>query len=261
MDLLKVDIEGKEVLINLDLMIKASFDEASKHLQLKLIDGEVVSINEAEKLWSYLRYVYVTSHPEFNDDKDEVEDIVDGDSTTDDYLSNGFDSFENRLDEVEERIKEKIISNVWEAEKIYNQISMDSWISRQDKQRYKTLLLRAKKAVDDARFVVSVKHIEACQHATLINLGSVKKVVREVIEAQNQLKIDRKLTPELEQKIRVAMERAAWFRAKKKLDEAEVAKAGGSEHKHQKLIEEAKVLLKLDWVEIFSGEQPPEIQI
>jgi hypothetical protein len=51
--------------------------------------------------------------------------------------------------------------------------------------------------------------------------------------------------------------RLARYRAQKKLDEAEVAEAGGSTKKAAKLRAEAGAVLALDWSRAFPGEQNP----
>lgn len=52
-------------------------------------------------------------------------------------------------------------------------------------------------------------------------------------------------------------ERAARYRSQKKLDEAEVAAAGGNMRKADKLRKEASVLLTQDWAQAFPGEYAP----
>jgi len=68
------------------------------------------------------------------------------------------------------------------------------------------------------------------------------------------------MTDKIRKKIRKIRERIAWARAKDKLLKAEVANGSGNEKKAEKLIKEAKVLLKQDWAQYFPNESPPDIE-
>lgn len=59
---------------------------------------------------------------------------------------------------------------------------------------------------------------------------------------------------------REGLERCAWHRARKRLDEADVAAGGGNEKKAARLRGEAVVMLRQDWAKVFPGEDPPTIE-
>lgn len=61
--------------------------------------------------------------------------------------------------------------------------------------------------------------------------------------------------------LRKAREKACWFRAAKKLGEADVADGGGNVKKASRLRGEAAVLLEQDWTLAFPGEAPPAIVV
>jgi hypothetical protein len=58
--------------------------------------------------------------------------------------------------------------------------------------------------------------------------------------------------------LRSARERAARYRWQRKIDEAEVAEAGGNSKKAAKLRAEARVVLRQDWFRAFPTESAPE---
>jgi hypothetical protein len=93
----------------------------------------------------------------------------------------------------------------------------------------------------------------------LYNISSVKKVTRELTEAEDFFKSQSCLTEDLRQKIRKGKEEAAWFRAKKKILDAELLAANGVTLKSQRALREAAIVLAQDWNWIFPGEQPPDI--
>ncbi len=68
------------------------------------------------------------------------------------------------------------------------------------------------------------------------------------------------LSPTLIAMARDAKEQAAWFRARKRLDDAAVAQAGAQVGKRAfKLRSEAAVMLQQDWARVFPGEIPPPL--
>ena len=79
----------------------------------------------------------------------------------------------------------------------------------------------------------------------------------EMIEATEFLAQKGKLTPELQQRIQQGRERAARFRAEKKLADARVAEAAGRSQTSVRLKKEATALLAQDWEAFFPGETPP----
>lgn len=92
------------------------------------------------------------------------------------------------------------------------------------------------------------------------SVSSISRIIRELEEAENFMKERKKLSDYLGRQINEARERLAWYRARKKLDEAEVARGGGNTKKADKLIGEAKVLLQQDWPKFFPDRKTPGIQ-
>jgi hypothetical protein len=88
---------------------------------------------------------------------------------------------------------------------------------------------------------------------------SAYDLMDELDRLSKELKQLEALTPEVAQKIRDGKERAAWFRARKKLDDAGVAEAAGKTAKASSLRGEAQALVKLDWKRAFKNETAPTI--
>jgi hypothetical protein len=85
----------------------------------------------------------------------------------------------------------------------------------------------------------------------------VAAIIAEADRATKELERRDKLTPELQQLVRQVKERAARYRWQKKMDEADVAEAGGNAKKAAKLRAEAGAVLAQDWPRAFPGEPLP----
>ncbi|HEY0073732.1 MAG TPA: hypothetical protein VGB77_06485 [Abditibacteriaceae bacterium] len=136
--------------------------------------------------------------------------------------------------------------------------------TRIDQTQFNTEFEEIKKRVypvaDEAEFLAYAQLIEETQSQAIFNTSSVQSIYRQLNEATAHLESHGILTDDLRQKIRQSRERAAWHRAKKKLSEAEVAIAGGTSAKAEKLKREAAVLIAQDWSVAFPGETPPDLQ-
>ena len=87
--------------------------------------------------------------------------------------------------------------------------------------------------------------------------STIWAIIADVERATTELERRKRLTPELQQLARQAMERAARHRWQKKRDEADVAEAGGNAKKAAKLRAEAGAVLAQDWPRAFPGEAVP----
>jgi hypothetical protein len=115
-------------------------------------------------------------------------------------------------------------------------------------------------ATDQAEMQEDLRIIANCSVEPLINAQQVLRVLRDLIEVDSRLRAQNRLTPKIELDLRRANGRAAWYRARRKLEEAEVAAAGGNERKAAKLRAEGTVLLRQDWRQVFPGEEPPPVE-
>ncbi|HUQ98570.1 MAG TPA: hypothetical protein VM166_03885 [Gemmatimonadaceae bacterium] len=112
-------------------------------------------------------------------------------------------------------------------------------------------------AADRAEFKACTDTIDQCSSELLINAQQVLRVIRDLVDAEESLKRQERLTPDLQAQLRAAKQRCARYRAQKKLDEAEVALAGDNQRKERKLRAEAEVLLKQDWYQVFPDDPSP----
>lgn len=92
----------------------------------------------------------------------------------------------------------------------------------------------------------------------LFSITSVKSVLDSLKISITYLDEHNLLDDKITEDIRKSKERLAWYRAKKKLADAEVAEGGGNTKKAEKLKGEAKVMLKQDWEKIFPDEDEPD---
>jgi hypothetical protein len=127
------------------------------------------------------------------------------------------------------------------------------------KGKIQALKNEAIKLADELDVMMQTQALETALKAPISNSSAVGSILNQITNAVAFLSEKGHLTPDLKSKAREGQERAAWYRARKKLDEAEVAAGGGSESRAAKLKREAAVLLAQDWVRAFPDEDPPEI--
>lgn len=99
---------------------------------------------------------------------------------------------------------------------------------------------------DELETAAHLNNIETALHKRISNIMSVQRVREELSEATEFLGQKGSLTPELQQRIRQGQERAARFRAGKKLSDARVAEAAGRNRPAERLKKEASALLAQD---------------
>ncbi len=151
---------------------------------------------------------------------------------------------------------------LWDAQRLLEDADqLDHYIDSSLKTKYKDefaqLRAEAKQAAREAERAAHTKMIQEHTTQVIHNASSVKSVIAGIDRAIDAL---RKLGPvpdDLSQVARQGKERAARYRSQKKLDEADVAVAGGNARKAEKLRKEAAALLTQDWAQTFPGEQAP----
>jgi hypothetical protein len=112
---------------------------------------------------------------------------------------------------------------------------------------------------DEAEVYIHCYKIDQLLMQTAINVQAIEQRKKILIQAHSELEKRGKLTEEYKQKIKRIKEQDAWFRAKKKISEAEVMISVGNTKKAQNLYKEANAVLKQDWSVFFPGEEPPII--
>lgn len=102
-----------------------------------------------------------------------------------------------------------------------------------------------------------LNNIEADLHRRITSVLIIQRIREQMEKAIEFLNMKGVLTPQLQQRIRQGQERAARFRADKKLSDARVAEAGGRTKSAEMLKREAVAVLAMDWESFFPGETPP----
>jgi hypothetical protein len=101
--------------------------------------------------------------------------------------------------------------------------------------------------------------VEECKAKTFYNTVSVEDLYRELRSAEEFFAKNGGVPADIARSIREAKERGAWFRARRKLNEAEIASAAGNARKAERLRKEAAAMLEQDWRHAFPGEPAPPI--
>jgi hypothetical protein len=94
---------------------------------------------------------------------------------------------------------------------------------------------------------------------TVYNINTRSRMLEDLSRAALILEKYNAMTEELRSEIKRNRERCAWYRAKKKLAEIEIAESVGRREKANRLKSEAQAILNQDWAQIFSGKEPPKI--
>jgi hypothetical protein len=105
----------------------------------------------------------------------------------------------------------------------------------------------AEKIANDCEIKAPIFYIQNTSKKDIRVFSSINLIIRKLDHYETILKNKSALTEDLSQRIIEIKKDCAWFRANKKLAEAEVAKGGKNEKKYLKLIGEAEVILKQDW--------------
>ena len=178
------------------------------------------------------------------------------------YRRKTVEDFQKRLNEIERSLDGGVSDNVWElpsAEGFIRDLdsSWDEELKKQCSAEYQILKSRA---IDIEGRAATAYHMKALSEA-LENPPSstarVKSLLKKLRAAESFFDKIGKLNAELGAQFKSAMESLAWQRARKMLDDAEVAEAGGNSKKYLKLRAQAKVALRQDWVRILGHKAMP----
>lgn len=114
----------------------------------------------------------------------------------------------------------------------------------------------AQLVADKAEVAAHSRIIAEAGSQVIHSASSVRSIISAVDDSLALLKRKDRLSSDIEDLARRAKERAARYRSQKKLDEAEVAEAGGNSKKADKLRKEAAVTLTQDWAQAFPWQTP-----
>ncbi len=126
------------------------------------------------------------------------------------------------------------------------------------KAEFDALRAEVSKVANITTCAAHTKMIHDYASQVIHNASSIKSLVLGIDRATESLRKTSQLSDNLSQTARRGKERAARFRAQKKLDEAAVAQAGGNDRKAGKLRNEAAIMLAQDWAQIFPSERVPD---
>ena len=250
--------EGLPIVLNMDLIVSAAFEEANRQLHIKFSGGDEMTLvgEEADRVWGI--FGRKTDRNE-DDDRDELDD-PDEDEVTDD-----FEDINREMADLETQLVDGNITRLWAGQRLRDSArNLGSyWPTKKKRalsEEIKKVKERALAIADQAEMGALSNMINECLRAAFTSSVSVASTVRKLTEVQLELQRRKKLTPELIQQIREGKERAARHRARKKLNDAQLAKAGGSLIKYEKYKREAEAILKQDWATIFPKDQPPSFE-
>ena len=257
MSFIRIIHDGIPFVINLELIVSAGYKEANKHLDIRFSGGETMTLagQDAERVWGLFSR---------ESERDEVYYQEEVDDSDDDEASDDFEEINQEISDLEAQLTGGNITRPWTAERMRNNAKDFGkyWPSKKKKalaEEIKKVKEKAFAIADQAETVAYSNTINQCLTAAFTTSSSVTSTIKKLTEVQVELQRRKKLTPESKQKIREGKERAAQHRAKKKLAEAHVAKAGGSLIKYDKYKREAEAILKQDWETVFPKEQAPSL--
>jgi hypothetical protein len=173
-----------------------------------------------------------------------------------------------RIDQSIERLEAMLGApaglQLWDAEGLKRSVDrcdeyMDKTIRERFAARIVELKRRAYNVASRVEAACFANEIRGSATQVIHSSSSVRSIIATVDRAAVALTNCGQLTPELAQTARAVKERAARYRCDKKLGEAEVAAAGGSDKRADKLRREAVAIIAQDWAQAFPGEPPPSI--
>lgn len=230
--------------------------------EINALGDEAALIETDKMIWEMLKEYKSDDDDEYEDEEDY--DVTD-DTDTSTQVPYTFRSTQHEIDLLRSQIEAK------EGESVRYSIQRLKFSMQHSKERYKQnpdkALLSAFEEVEREFEVLRKQGLaiwfeqrakELLEHrlATAVSSASV---LGHLNSLQDEAEQEMLLTEQLRETILVAKQRAAWYRAKKRLDEAEVAKAGRSYIRYDKMKAESKVMLMQDWATAFPGEKPPEL--
>lgn len=250
--------EGLPIVLNMDLIASAGFEEASKQLHIKFSGGDEMTLvgEEAERVWGIFSR---ESDRNEHDDRDELDD-PDDDEVTDD-----FEHINQEIADLETQLADGNITRLWVGQRLRDTArSLGSfWPTKKKRalsEEIKKVKEKALAIADQAEMAALSNTVNECLMAAFTSSASVTSTVKKLTEVQVELQRRKKITPELKQQIRAGKERAARHRARKKLNDAQIAKAGGSLIKYDRYTREAEAIFKQDWATIFPKDQVPQFE-
>ena len=201
-----------------------------------------------------------------NDSDDELEDELEDEQFAREQAVNDIKEFEDEIESAKRELTKPVISN-GTAENLRDTADTlgDYWESKELKTEFADKISRLKTSAEEIADQLDRAYLLFCLDVILESdirsqVGAYD-LMEQLDNISKKLKLAGILTSELTRKIREGKERAAWFRARKKLDDADIAEAAGKKIKAPRMRDEAQAMLKQDWKHAFKNEPVPVIQI
>ena len=173
---------------------------------------------------------------------------------------------QKRLDDMERSLEVGAADSFWElpnAEQFIDQLDFawDVELKKQHSEEYQRLKLRAVEIEERAAEAYHTRAISDALGSGIRSSMQVKSLLKRLQTAGLYFEKKGKLNEDLRARLRSALESLAWHRARKMLDDAEVAEAGGSIKKGSKLRAQAKVVLRQDWARVLGQKPLPNFDV
>ena len=191
------------------------------------------ALAEADKmLHEYRELIVITFSEDFgeeiHDEKWELENA-----------KNELLGFEEKIADIKTRINQNVKLSSWEFQGLPEDaeslgVYWPKEFSAAHAEDISRLRVEGQRLAGLGEFTAYSQVVEEMLEAPFYNVSSVQSIVRQLKESAAYFERSKLLTEELKAKIGKGKARAAWYRAKKKLGEAEVAEAGGSSSRSTK---------------------------
>jgi len=198
--------------------------------------------------------------------KNESEDELEDEEFAREQAVNDIEDFEGEIARAKRELTKPITSNSMAENLRYTADTLgdgDYWDLKEIKAEFSEKIIQLKtsaeelaKKIDRAYLLYRLDLILESDVRSQVGAYDLLEMLDDI---SKELKQADMLTPELMQKIREGKERAAWFRARKKLDNADIAEAAGKIIKAPRMRDEAQAMLKQDWKRAFKNEPVPTI--
>ena len=261
MSLLLIQLSPKPLIINVDQLNSATYDEEEGSLIIILAGGNTLALDGecAISVWSELKAL-----SDQDDEEDEDEDEERDDNEDEDIARDELSSIADEISELEKQIARsrvdfrdvhslrgsiEFLGRYWEPKV---RILFNDEFSMMREKAYET--------IKAAEITYYTQIVNECAKVHFTRSSAMKTHLTKLEAAEDSLIKKGYMTDDLQSTIRNVKERLAWYCAQKKLNEVEVLIAGGNHNKASKLRLEAREILKQDWAVIFPNEDPPVIE-
>lgn len=201
MTLYKLIQDGRPTLINGDHILSVTYEEESRKLEIRFINGESLTLVDAEAAsgWDTFRDYAMneedeTDHDEEDDDTEPREDL---------------EEINSMIVSLEDQVRNKGVTRGPEAYRLRSHADSlgEYWGYKKRQQladEIKATKQRAYKVADEAEVVELTNEVSDCLTTPIATQTSVKSILRRLNEAESELKRKGALSDELKTNIRGA---------------------------------------------------------